>query len=166
MQRYTEITASTAPVIKVSINRIRAILFQWGEEPMQLTGRPSQAALPWLSIGMRLNSALRLGQRRSVYASGVTGITDTRGSCTACTPLVPPARDTPCHCWRVSAGYIGCDDAVRPESTAPDTGPRTTTSTPRSPAAFLKHMQESWGSLVWKQSVRRLGFCGCLCMVR
>lgn len=60
MQRYTEITASTAPVIKVSINRIRAVLFQWGEEPTQLTGRPSQAALPWLSIGMRLNSALRL----------------------------------------------------------------------------------------------------------
>lgn len=64
MQRYTEITASTAPVIKVSINRIRAVLFQWGEEPMQLTGRParrlSRILRQWFSIGMRLNSALRL----------------------------------------------------------------------------------------------------------
>ncbi len=60
-QRYTEITANTAPIIKVSINRI---LFQRGEEPMQLTGRPagrlSHILWQWLSIGMRLNSALRL----------------------------------------------------------------------------------------------------------
>ncbi len=159
-QRYTEITANTAPIIKVSINNT----FPARRGANAAHGTSCRAALPhsaavtphWHEV--KLGSPL--GQRQSVYASGVTGITDTPGSCAACTPPAPPARGTACRCWRVWAGCNGCDGAGRPESTASDTGPRMTTSIPRSPAAFLQDMQESWGSVdkraVWKQSVKRL----------
>lgn len=132
--------------IKVSINRIRVILFQWGEKPtLDVHSGDSPAFCGRDSVLAQPGSPL--GQRRSVCASGVTGITETPGSYAACTLPAPPARGTACRCWRVSAGCTGCDDAARRESRAPNTSPRMTTSIPRSPAAFLQDTREWWGLL-------------------
>lgn len=84
------------------------------------------------ALGMRLIWALLLDSVRSVC------ITDLPGSCAVCTPPVPPARDMANRCWQVSAGCNECDGVGRLERTGQNTDPRTTTSTPRSPAAFLK----------------------------
>lgn len=151
MWRYIDITVNTAP--------LKSLLTEY-----ESFFSSEERSRRWTSTRATRDSVLAqpgspLGQRRSVCARGVTGITETPGSYAACTLPAPPARGTACRCWRVSTGCTGCDDAARRESRAPNTGPRMTTSIPRSPAAFLQDTREWWGllakSVVWKQSFRR-----------
>jgi len=58
-----------------------------------------------------------------------------------CTRPAPPAPGRACRRWRAAAGCSGCGGGRRPGSRGPDTGPRTTRGTPRSPAASLRDVE-------------------------